>query len=89
MAFVPSTPEETKQWLLRFHSVNDSLDSDKLPSIYAQSARVQFGNAPVLEGLGAVQEHFAPSWPGLESMHHEIDEFGKSRCGELFCLANN
>ncbi|KAF7534370.1 hypothetical protein G7054_g6261 [Neopestalotiopsis clavispora] len=76
MAFVPTTSEETRQWLLRFHSVNDSLDPQKLPTIYAQNASMRFGNAPVLQGLEALQHHFASTWPGLDSMHHEIDEFG-------------
>jgi hypothetical protein len=51
--------------------------------IYAQNASMRFGNAPVLQGLEALQHHFASTWPGLDSMHHEIDEFGEYTC-ELY-----
>ncbi|KAK6072711.1 hypothetical protein SCUP515_07291 [Seiridium cupressi] len=77
MAFVPTTSTETREWLLRFHTVGDSLDPEGLATIYTQDAQMQFANTPKLEGLAAIRKYFEAIWPNLESMHHEIDIFGK------------
>ncbi|KAM0816618.1 putative SnoaL-like domain-containing protein [Seiridium cardinale] len=75
MAFVPTTSTETREWLLRFHTVGDSLDPEGLATIYTQDAQMQFANTPKLEGLAAIRKYFEAIWPNLESMHHEIDIF--------------
>ncbi|KAI1079701.1 hypothetical protein F5B20DRAFT_581160 [Whalleya microplaca] len=75
MAFVPTTKAEVREWLTRFHAVNDSLDATRLPDIYAKEAKVQFGNQPVIIGRDALHNHFESHWANLETMHHEIRDF--------------
>ncbi|KAI2620517.1 hypothetical protein GGR54DRAFT_601389 [Hypoxylon sp. NC1633] len=75
MAFVPTTKLEVQAWLQRFHAASDSLDVSKLSTIYANDAKVQFGNLPLIEGLDALRDFFCVTWARLEMMHHEIDSF--------------
>ncbi|KAI2778094.1 hypothetical protein F4815DRAFT_478726 [Daldinia loculata] len=75
MAFVPTTQSEIREWLLRFHESNDSLDVSRLSDIYTEDAKVQFGNMPLLDGLDGLRKFFEGTWARLEMMHHEIDSF--------------
>ncbi|KAL7621557.1 hypothetical protein AAE478_008882 [Parahypoxylon ruwenzoriense] len=75
MAFVPTTKQEVQEWLLRFHAANDSLDVNRLATIYTKDASVRFGNMPLLVGLDALRNFFLATWPKLETMHHEIESF--------------
>ncbi|KAI1501621.1 hypothetical protein F5X99DRAFT_193803 [Biscogniauxia marginata] len=75
MTFVPKTRSEVQLWLSRFYDVCDSLDADRLPTIYTQYAKVQFGNLPVMDGLDALRNFFVPTWNKLEMMHHETGNF--------------
>ncbi|KAI1658693.1 hypothetical protein F4813DRAFT_355993 [Daldinia decipiens] len=75
MAFVPTTQSEIREWLLRFHESNDSLDVSRLSDIYTEDAKVQFGNMPLFNGLDGLRKFLKGTWAGLEMMHHEIDSF--------------
>ncbi|KAI1472550.1 uncharacterized protein F4812DRAFT_409368 [Daldinia caldariorum] len=75
MAFVPTTNSEIREWLLRFHASNDSLDVSRLEDIYTKDAKVQFGNMPLFEGLDELRSFFKGTWARLEMMHHKIESF--------------
>ncbi|KAI0850755.1 hypothetical protein F5Y00DRAFT_231977 [Daldinia vernicosa] len=75
MAFVPTTQSEIREWLLRFHESNDSLDVSRLSDIYTEDAKVQFGNMPLFDGLDGLRKFLGGTWAGLEMMHHEIESF--------------